>query len=96
MEIDHDFQASSFRPVKSFAKDRIGTLNEGLALVRDYTPVADRDSHMVHAHSSNLVQVSLCNEGIPVLAKLVVRLLGAQRCAESPFVYGGAVEWREE
>jgi hypothetical protein len=67
MEIDHDLQSGTLRPVERLAQLVVCTLHVWVAVARQNTPVADWDSHVVQTSSSHLVEIVLCEPRVPML-----------------------------
>lgn len=86
MQIDHDLQTSATRPVKSFAELVIRSLYVWLAISRDYTPVSDWDTHVVQTCLGHLIEVVLCNPGIPVVLQCRLGSILAKNLCIRPLI----------
>lgn len=67
VEINHDLETCTASPVQCSTEEFVCALNVGCVVVFDHRPVANRNTDVVHACSSDLVQVIFGDPGVPVL-----------------------------
>lgn len=89
VQVNHDLQAGTLRPVKSFAEFVIRSLYVWLAINWDDTPVPNWDAHVVQPCLRHLVEVILCDPRVPVILELRLGSILAKDLSVRPFVLRG-------
>lgn len=87
VQIDHDLQAGTRRPVKSLTKLVVSSLDKWLAVDRNNTPISNWNSHVVQARTSHLVEVGLGNPRVPVVLQFRLRSIFTKLLCQSILVH---------
>jgi len=87
MQVHNDLQTCITRPTDSLVQHIKLTLDKRLTLLGHNRPVTDRDSDVVHASSTNLLEVVGGDERIPMLRQSALGAI-AESFGQTPFVNG--------
>jgi hypothetical protein len=67
VQVNHHLQSSSASPANCLIEELQLAVNIRIALEMLHSPISDGDSNVIHASSSNLVEVVLSNKSAPML-----------------------------